>query len=438
MAAIRHPTMVRVARLIHPDGTATQECSLAIDENGNVMKIVPDSQFGAFVLMGFVVEDQRPYTLMPLLADAHIHLGISDGVRESPEFHTAEVVSRQLSNYLYCGVGHVLSLGTDQPWVNELSCEIRSTRSSRGAVPYSAGCGFGAVGGWPPELSEPEPRFRPTTAVSARAQVRELARRGIKILKLWVDDFGGKVPILPLPVAKAIIDEAHRHQLKVCAHVFFEGDARNLISLGIDALAHSVRDKLIDEAFAENMVSHGVKLMPTLVREEATVAFSRDHNPYLADPFFQECAQPMLGTLSMQRSASTSEEANAFQRSFDMAMENLRRLSQAQVEICMGTDTGFRLKLPGFSQHRELQLMCQAGLSPSQALATAMKNNYNFFAEAASGLRVGQPAEFVLLDGNPIERIENTTRIRQVWRQGSTVLGQAVLKCVEQARCRTG
>lgn len=416
-------TLVQVAQIIHPDGTRTQDCSLSIDENGNVIEIIPDSRLDSVPLAQFTVEGHRPCTLVPLLADAHIHLGISDGVCESPDFHTPDVVNRELSAYLRSGVGHVLSLGTDQPWVDQLSRNVQEARSSRVATPYSAGCGFGAVGGWPPELTGPELRFRPIDANSAKTQVQDLARRGIKILKIWVDDFGGKVPPLPLPVTKAVIDEAHRQHLKVCAHVFFERDARRLIALGVDALAHSIRDKLVDAAFADDMASHGVKLMPTLAREEASVAFSRepDDNPYLGDPFFQRCAEPLLETLRVQRSTRNLQEADAFARSFDFAVQNLQRLSKSQVEICMGTDAGFRLKLPGFSQYRELQLMCEAGLSSSQALAAALKNNYSFFAESASSLSIGQPADFVLLNGDPLDEIRNITRIRQIRLRGKII-----------------
>ena len=66
----------------------------------------------------------------------------------------------------------------------------------------------------------PEPRFRPSTPEVARSQVRKLAERGIRVLKIWVDDFGGKVPKIPVPMIQAIIDEARRSDIKTFAHIF--------------------------------------------------------------------------------------------------------------------------------------------------------------------------------------------------------------------------
>jgi len=224
---------------------------------------------------------------------------------------------------------------------------------------------------------------------------------------------------MPLPISKAIIDEAHRNGLKVCAHVFSERDARDLVSVNIDALAHSIRDRRVDPAFADYMAEKGVRLMPTIVREEAAVAFSRKDNPYLSDPFFVTCAWELFETLAVERFTSDPKKADAIKNAFDLAIQNLAVLSNAQVQICLGTDAGFRLKLLGFSQHRELQLMYQAGLTASQALAAAMKNNYEFFAIGASDLSVGQPADFVLVKGDPLTDIRNTTNIHQVWQKGT-------------------
>jgi imidazolonepropionase-like amidohydrolase len=415
-------TLLKVAQIIHPDGTTTRDYAIAIDNTGSVIEYVHNSQLGSYPGAGHLtVEDESSCTLMPLLADGHTHLGISDGLQESSEYHTEGVVKSQLEIYLQAGVGHVLSLGLDQSWVQDLSRKVRETKPKRIAVPYSAGCGFGAVDGWPPEFTGPQLRFRPTDVASAEMGVRDLAARGIRTVKIWVDDFGGRVPSLPQHIAKAIVDEAHDRGLKVCAHVFSERDARDLITLKVDALAHSVRDKRIDRNFAEHMAEQGVKLMPTLVREEAAIAFSQKDNPYLDDPLFRKCAGPHFEALAMEHSAADPQQAEALQRSFDIAVQNLEHLSNEGVEICLGTDSGFRLKLPGFSQHRELQLMCQAGLTPAKALAAGLKNNYEFFAEAASDLKTGRPADFVLLSGDPLADIRNTGRIRQVRRQGIIV-----------------
>jgi hypothetical protein len=414
-------TVIRVAKILRTDGTPDECRCLAIGEDGNVLARLPDESSLSFPNSEIRFLNESSCSLMPLLADSHIHLGISDGVAESYKFHTPEVVEHQLAKYLASGIGHVLSLGTDQPWIQDLSKDYLNGRASRGAFPYSAGCGFGATAGWPPELTMPQLRYRPTDPGSARQAVRDLNNGGVSTLKLWVDDLGGTVPKMPIAISEAIIDEAHRHSLKVCSHVFTESDACELITAGIDALAHSVRDHYLDFTFAENMANKGVRLMPTLVREEAALAFASENNPYLSDPFFRRSAGELLDEVAVQRITLSAKEVDKAKRSLDVAASNLATLSKVGVEICLGTDAGFLLKLPGFSQHRELQLMVLAGLTETQALAAAMKNNYQFFATGASDLSIGRPADFVLLKGDPLADIRNTTAIQQVWRNGAPV-----------------
>lgn len=87
-----------------------------------------------------------------------------------------------------------------------------------------------------------------------------------------------------------------------------------------------------------------------------------------------------------------------------------------------GTDAGFRLKIPGYVQYRELQLLCEAGLSEAEALAASLENNRALFARSASWLQPGESANFFLVEGNPLQDIRYTTEIREVWQSGSPVI----------------
>ena len=69
------------------------------------------------------------------------------------------------------------------------------------------------------------------------------------IVKIWVDDRHGTVKKLPPPMYRAIIDEAHTHNLRVVAHIFDLADAKELLRAGIDGFAHGVRDRDVDDEF---------------------------------------------------------------------------------------------------------------------------------------------------------------------------------------------
>jgi imidazolonepropionase-like amidohydrolase len=76
--------------------------------------------------------------------------------------------------------------------------------------------------------------------------------------------------------------------------------------------------------------------------------------------------------------------------------------------------------VPGFSAHRELKSYVDAGLTAYQALETGTVNVARFFDTGieAGTIAVGKNADFVLLDGNPLDDISNTTRQAGVMLRG--------------------
>lgn len=119
---------------------------------------------------------------------------------------------------------------------------------------------------------------------------------------------------------RTIIDEARRHNITTFAHVFFLNDAIALVDAGIDVLAHSIRDALIESSFADAAARKGVVLVPTLVREEAEAAFSRKANPYIDDPLFRDCAGEHWDALRSMHFAADSAEADRMERKLETAM----------------------------------------------------------------------------------------------------------------------
>ena len=74
-----------------------------------------------------------------------------------------------------------------------------------------------------------------------------MARRHADFVKVWIDPVGGTKPAMSPEVYKAAIDEAHKHHLHVAAHIYYLADAKALVNAGVDVLAHSVRDKPVDQ-----------------------------------------------------------------------------------------------------------------------------------------------------------------------------------------------
>jgi imidazolonepropionase-like amidohydrolase len=275
--------------------------------------------------------------------------------------------------------------------------------------------------------------YRPSTAEEARAEVTESASRHPDIIKLWVDDLFGTAPKMSPEVsdaiivrAHAIIDEAHRRSYKVAAHMFYLSDAKALISNGIDVLAHSVRDQLVDTELIGMMKARGVAYIPTLELDESNYIFA-EHPPWMEEPFFTQAVDPAL--LQRWRSPLYAKEmqANPNTRRNRAAaatgQRNLKTLFDAGVKIAFGTDSGaLPTRIPGFAEHWELQLMVRSGLSPMDALVCATKTSSEVIGATDRGtLEIGKLADFVVLDGNPLEDIRNTTRIEMIYHDGKRV-----------------
>ncbi|MBC7922588.1 MAG: amidohydrolase family protein [Ferruginibacter sp.] len=85
------------------------------------------------------------------------------------------------------------------------------------------------------------------------------------------------------------------------------------------------------------------------------------------------------------------------------------------VGLLLGSDAPQVFNVPGFSTHQELQYLVDAGLSPYQALRTGTVNVAAYLQQADSGvLRVGAVSDLVLLAGNPLDDIRQSTRVEGV------------------------
>ena len=90
------------------------------------------------------------------------------------------------------------------------------------------------------------------------------------------------------------------------------------------------------------------------------------------------------------------------------------------VKIIAGTDTPIGFLTPGFSLHKELELLVEAGLTPLQALRSATITPAEFFnLESKMGtIQVGKYADLVILNSSPLKDIRNTQDIHKVILKG--------------------
>jgi imidazolonepropionase-like amidohydrolase len=420
------PVVLEGARLIDGTGQPPLENSALVIDGGVIRAVGPKGSLS--YPSGAKVIDLRGKTIMPALINLHGHLGLTrDGLSQSGANYTEENIRRQLEKYLAYGVGAVLSLGSDQDLIYKLR-DAQRAGALGGARLYTAGRGFGVPGGYPPALANAADRYRPQTPQQARAQVRELAARHPDFVKIWVDDDFGRLPKMQPEIYRAIIDEAHRHKRRVIAHVFYLADAQALVEAGIDGLGHSVRDRPVDSKLIEGMKERGVFYVPTLVRDESTFVFGLENGPtWQDDPFFRQGLDPVaratLLSPAFRQKARSNPDLPKFQAALAMAQENLKAMLKGGVKVAFGTDSGPPLRFQGYFEHRELQLMVEAGLTPAQAITCATRNAAEALGAGATlgTLEPGKRADVLVLDANPLEDIHNTEKLSAVW-QGGQVL----------------
>ncbi len=386
-------------------------------------RIIARGDVAEDMLEGATIVDVSGKFIMPMMVDMHTHVGLLAGTTTASAHYTRENVERQLVRFRDYGVQAVLALGSDRvegfAWRDESRDDLLA-----GARLYTAGLGFGVPQGMPPLEMGFDQVFRPATAEEARENVRDLVRHRPDVLKVWVDDFWGKYPKMQPEIYTAIIDEAHKHGVRVAAHVYHLEDARALVAAGIDIIAHSIRDAKVDAELVATMAARGVVYVPTLSIDKFAFAYASPP-AWLNDAFFSDACEP--GVLDMLKSPAYAEKVRANpitaaeRDAYATALYNLKALYGGGVTIAMGTDAGANaVRVQGFSEHHELANMVMAGLSPLEAITAATGNSAKALGidDDTGTLRVGKDASFIILRANPLTRIENTQQIDAVYYRG--------------------
>lgn len=378
---------------------------------------------------GTNVIDLKGKTIMPALISGHTHIGTLKGLTTREENYTRENILNQLKKYIDYGVANIQVMGTDRPMLFETGL-ADSARDGLlpGARVYSAGYGFSIPNGPSPALEHGKDYiYRPEKAEQVPSQIDSLAQLKVSVIKIWQDNFGGNFKKMEPAIYRTIIEEAHKHKIRVAAHVYYLSDARKLVTSGIDIIGHSIRDSVIDDALIQEMKNRNVAYIPTLSLDEFSFVYARKPD-WINDDFFKASLEPgvyeMITSVKYQQSIKDSPSSARNMAGFEIALKNLKKLYDAGVLIAMGTDSGASpLRAQGFSEHLEMELMVKAGMSPLQAVTIATKNSARVLQidRHYGTIEVGKVADLIILADSPEKDIKNTRKIEAVYKAGKQV-----------------
>jgi imidazolonepropionase-like amidohydrolase len=412
----RPVTVVTGATLI--DGTtrpAIPDAVIIID-NGRIREA--GASRSVAVPTGATVIDGQGKFIIPGLADMHHHL-LSGSMQPLPN---RPLVLRRM---LAVGVTTVFT-----PSIRQQDFAALKTASAADAAPYARFFGTG------PSITVKEDFFgraegaaAPETPAEAQAVVRELKAAGVHAIKIMRDDMSwarkDRVPLMKPEVLSALIEEAHRQQLKVFAHAPMLDAAKEVLRAGGDGLMHGIIDKPVDQEFLTLMKRNRASYVPTMglyedIADVAAWARRQAVNwdkAALQPPRLYDGFTTSAGVMQFESSFNNA----AFTRErLPVQRANVKAVFDAGIPIVLGTDTGFFGVLVGVATQIELELMVDAGLKPEDALRAATINAARMLGNEPSlgTIESGKAADFVILDADPRADIRNVARINRTFKGG--------------------
>jgi len=397
--------------------------------------------------------------LIPGLVDAHIHFFQNGGLYTRPDAidlrkhksYDQEIalaktdMETKLRRYLQNGITTVVDVGANYHFL-----EQRKNFTDKDFAPSIFMTGPLLTTYQPmayKNLGEYEPFSLTKTIEDGVNGVKEQLQYNPDFIKIWyiagADGLSiDKSAYKNLPIVKAIIDEAHKNNLKVAVHATQRITAQLAIENGADFLVHSVDNEILKDDFVKLMKKNKTILCPTLIVHSGYLNMfgqkikMSNYELQKADPYqlgslldLKHLSDTLL-VKNYKNYANSQKSISDLKKADSISILNLKILSDAGVLIATGTDAGNIGTLHATSYLAELQAMHNSGMSNWQILEASTINGAKIFnkEDEFGTVSKGKKANLVLLDANPIENIENLTKINTIINKGVPIKPNELLK----------
>jgi imidazolonepropionase-like amidohydrolase len=390
--------------------------------------------------------------LIPGLTDAHVHFSQTGGLYTRPDAMDLQKVKpyrdeinwshehmeEVLRHYLRNGITSVIDIGTTPNFQKQRVLFKDATYSPD---IYMSGP---LLTTYEPDVFKKFNDDNPFNLVTSIEGAREMVRKQLAyhpdFIKIWyivgMDTSDLEVSAQNyLPIIKAIIDEAHNNNIRIAIHATELLTARLSVENGCDYLVHSIDDKLLPDDFIQLLKKKNTILCPTLNVHDGYVKtfghrlqFSK-YELRNGDPFhigslldLQHLRDSTLVTNYKAYANSAQEIASSNQTNATMSA-NLKKLTDAGITIATGTDAGNIGTLHAASYFAELKTMQSSGMTNWQILQASTLNGAKVLGKETEfgSINKGKIANLVLLNADPVDDLENITKIYRVINKGVVI-----------------
>lgn len=400
LGAQERPLVLKASRLLNVRTGKLESPGLVWLKDGRIQpgQPPPDAE----------VMDLGDRTLLPGLIDCHTHLLIPAGLGELGYLKRSQgallldgvVNARKVLDAGFTTVRDVgASAGFGDVALRDAIArgDILGPRLLVAGPALSITGGHGDLNGFPPHLHGAEEHIVDSPD-QARHAVREWHKYGVDLIKIHAtggvlsnhDDPGA--PSFSSPEFKAIVDEAKRRGMDVCAHAHGDAGILEATLAGVRSIEHG---SLLSPATAKEMKARGTFLVPTLYALESILL---PGNPYKVPE----------GSLAKARAILPLRRAG-----FKAALD-------AGIPIAYGTDIGV---FEHAQVAADFRYLVSYGMTPLQAIqsATLVAADLLRLSGDIGSLEPGRSADVIAVDGDPLKDIRTLERVRFVMKEGRVV-----------------
>jgi imidazolonepropionase-like amidohydrolase len=394
--------------------------------------------------------------LSPGFTDAHIHFFQSGGLYARPEgfFFKRDIPYEKeiewthlnmkdfLKRYIQAGITSVIDVGATLNFL-----ELRDKYKDKSFAPsvYMTGP---LITTDEPEVYKSRKKDEPFSLVATPDEGRQMVEQQLPyrpdFIKIWyILERGMDKEVSARkysPIIKAIIEEAHKNNLKVAVHATERIAAQLAVENGCDYLVHSVDDEIVSDDFLKLLKNKNVVLCPTLIvyngyskvngqELDFSVNELRKSNPVQLGSLYDVKHLSEQSIINNVKNAVRNNKA-AYASHDSICLTNLKKMMDAGIRIAAGTDAGNTGTLHATSFINELNAMKKSGISNWQILQSATINpTYILGKEKELGsIAVGKKADLVLLNANPVDDLQNLEQISLVINKGHIIKPDTLIK----------